>query len=401
MSSLNAVATRPQCPASNASAGKGAGMAGTAAQSVPTWFPVTVTADVIVDSDPGVVAALPSPRAGHTLTLDEVGGSALLFGGASTEDGFYNSLFKLELETATWSQVLPAHGSPVPPARYEHSAFLARSAAWGQRERLVIMFGAGANGPLNDMWTFNLETSVWQRILTRGSSPIARTLHSVALVKVQKPAQQQLYPQTALNEPETSCRAYVFGGGVEKDRPVDDAVMYCLDLDRLAWAAVNAPRQGTKSPKSRLGHSMCAIGRKVFVFGGLAGQDVLGDLWVFDTETNAWSQPATTGDKPGPRCGHSATAVGSKIVVYGGMAFQPHPCAVDDLFTLDTESWIWHKEDPAFMPPAAPGPRLDHDTCAMRSLSAPGCPRAESKLCVFGGMDFGNVYNDVFVLSLG
>ena len=36
-------------------------------------------------------------------------------------------------------------------------------------------------------------------------------------------------------------------------------------------------------PSKRLGHSLTVIGKKIYLFGGLCNNDILSDLWVFDT----------------------------------------------------------------------------------------------------------------------
>lgn len=53
------------------------------------WIPKAVNADLLRPQ------ALPSPRVGHTLVC--YGNHVFLYGGASTEDGFYGDIFQLEL----------------------------------------------------------------------------------------------------------------------------------------------------------------------------------------------------------------------------------------------------------------------------------------------------------------
>ena len=61
-----------------------------------TWIPKSVNADLRHE-----MAPLPAPRVGHTLTFDAATKCCVLFGGASTEEGFYNDIFKLDLSKPT------------------------------------------------------------------------------------------------------------------------------------------------------------------------------------------------------------------------------------------------------------------------------------------------------------
>lgn len=119
----------------------------------------------------------------------------------------------------TW-RLVPVKEAP--PARYEHSAVIARRR--GHRVMIVI-FGAAADSLLHDMWSLDLgivnercidiltETFEWTRLESRGSIPCARTLHTATL--------------TSVNGRD---RIHIFGGGSSGDIPIDDDTVYCLDL---------------------------------------------------------------------------------------------------------------------------------------------------------------------------
>lgn len=67
-----------------------------------------------------------------------------------------------------------------------------------------------------------------------------------------------------------------------------------------------------------------AIGNLFLVFGGTyySGDGkyaYLNDLWALDTDTHRWHKPKCTGGKgPGPRYCHTACAVGYKLYIFGG-----------------------------------------------------------------------------------
>ncbi|KAH6592096.1 hypothetical protein BASA50_008242 [Batrachochytrium salamandrivorans] len=325
---------------------------------------------MVAQADPALPAsAVPSPCAGHTSTLctgaaDTAGAAGapcmLLFGGASTEDGFYNSLYSLDLSTHTWRNLqgsdIVGHGAR-PAARYEHAACMSYRSKWGTtKERLIILFGASETGPMSDMWSFDITQRRWEEIYPQSITntlPAARTLHSVARIRTLSNSDSLLIHD----------RIYIFGGGVEHDVPVNDSCVHCLDMEHLLWTVAHpgAGIKGVLCPTPRLGHTLTAVGKNMVMFGGMTGSTIHNDLWVFDTEKCTWYLPETSGDSPNGRCGHTATAVGTSIVVIGGMVNCPNLSVTDEVYILCTDSWIWRKEYPAYLPLCVPGARIDHD----------------------------------------
>lgn len=55
-------------------------------------------------------------------------------------------------------------------------------------------------------------------------------------------------------------------------------------------------------------------------------------LWYCPTAPLEWSRPTTSGTAPSPRQGHVLAVVGNRLFVHGGMAGQE---ILDDLHTLD------------------------------------------------------------------
>ncbi|RKO83819.1 hypothetical protein BDK51DRAFT_15734, partial [Blyttiomyces helicus] len=216
--------------------------------------------------------------------------------------------------------------------------------------------------------------------------PLPRTVHSMGHTTVSTASGRAKH------------RLYVFGGGSAGDQPVDDEAVYCLDLDSLMWIQVTAASD--TGPSKRLGHSITTVGSKLFIFGGSCGGDTLGDLWVFDTASNTWSSPQTLGPRPPPRTGHTGTALGSKICFFGGMAFRPTPRVFEDVWVLDTETLTWHSPETLVTPSGSPGPRLDHDACAVPRLVS-GAEESDDHdvVLVFGGMDLSGMHNAAWELA--
>ncbi|KAL8768279.1 MAG: hypothetical protein Q9209_005418 [Squamulea sp. 1 TL-2023] len=122
-------------------------------------------------------------------------------------------------------------------------------------------------------------------------------------------------------------KAYIFGGEESPGKLADDNV-HIIKLPAKKPTNVGEPEykcvpslgegedEKGKTPGARSGHTACAIGHRIYVFGG-RGEDgkpieEKGTLWVFDTELLSWSGLKVSGNKPSSypqaRYGHSAVA---------------------------------------------------------------------------------------------
>jgi N-acetylneuraminic acid mutarotase len=102
-------------------------------------------------------------------------------------------------------------------------------------------------------------------------------------------------------------------GGVDSGSSGDGlADLWCYNPSTNAWL------QKASLPEGRFGHSLTAIGGKLYCFGGrrFAGATYkpLGTLLVYDPATDKWT--AKTGGTPVYL--HGAVAMGGKLYVYGG-----------------------------------------------------------------------------------
>jgi N-acetylneuraminic acid mutarotase len=190
--------------------------------------------------------------------------------------------------------------------------------------------------------------------------------------------------------PEThkfSQRIFVFGGGLHEKTPVDDQNVYCLDLDSLLWVIVCS--KSLNSPCKRLGHSLTSIGTNLFLFGGMDNNNTFNDLFIFNTITNSWSEPETTGTKPSKRCGHSATLIKNKIYIFGGADLNLNPPeTMNDMYCLNIDLMEWTKV-------------LIYDSkCRLNLAMIDYIVDDKDGLLLFGGLDFDGVYNDLVLLEL-
>jgi hypothetical protein len=81
----------------------------------------------------------------------------LLFGGANHEQGFLDDLYLLRNvhPELVWNPIKIFSSLSGPVARYEHAALCVKRKHVESQE-LLIMFGAGNEGPLADCWVYNM-----------------------------------------------------------------------------------------------------------------------------------------------------------------------------------------------------------------------------------------------------
>ncbi|KAJ0392868.1 hypothetical protein ATCC90586_012180 [Pythium insidiosum] len=111
-----------------------------------------------------------------------------------------------------------------------------------------------------------------------------------------------------------------------------------FDIRRKSWSIVDA--EGSHPPPG-YGQSLCAIGRKLYLFGGTSGHVYVNDLYVFDEDTKTWRKEETNGRRPSPRYKHQVATIGNKMYVVGGGLYDP-PKGPIDAFYLDVDTMTWH-----------------------------------------------------------
>jgi N-acetylneuraminic acid mutarotase len=151
---------------------------------------------------------------------------------------------------------------------------------------------------------------------------------------------------------QTSClvngKVFVFGGFDGYGTNFDLAIM---DPHARTWRSVPNSMVRGCPPPSRTNHAAASVGSKMFVFGGNNNNEagvyqVLDDLHALDTETMTWSRPETTGCRPCARSGHSLTAIGHKLFLFGGGVWNERQGWVEkfnDVYVLDTHTMNWTK----------------------------------------------------------
>ncbi|KFP10150.1 Rab9 effector protein with kelch motifs, partial [Egretta garzetta] len=235
------------------------------------------------------------------------------------------------------------------------------------------------------------EIGTWETPEVRGVQPAPRTFHTSS---------------AAIGD----C-LYVFGGGEKGAEPVTDQRLHVFDTAALTWSQ---PETHGDPPSPRHGHVVVAVGTKLFIHGGLAGDVFYSDLFCIDINDMRWIKIPATGDIPGGRASHSSAVFKDHLYIFGGIGPDG---TLDTTYKYHTERQQWTLLQ--FNSPLPAG-RLDHAMCVIPwkagrelAVSAGGTagPLQESReeegraeetvvhlLLIFGGMDTqGEIYRDCLV----
>ncbi|CAF3025275.1 unnamed protein product [Rotaria socialis] len=204
-----------------------------------------------------------------------------------------------------WKRLDATTGSN-PKPRHGHRAVAVKD--------LIIIFGGGNDGIVEDINVFNCATNQWFQPLIKGDIPTGCAAFGFAT---------------------DGSRILVFGGMVEYGKYSAD--LWELNPITWQWRKIKGrPPKIAPLPCARLGHTLTYFDGKYYLFGGLANdskdpkQNVpryLNDLYTLEFKSNnyLWEQPIMRSTQPMERESH--TCVGyrgrndnrSKLIVYGGM----------------------------------------------------------------------------------
>eukprot|EP00727_Mastigamoeba_balamuthi_P001103 m51a1_g10990 hypothetical protein (401) ;mRNA; r:331067-332865 len=204
------------------------------------------------------------------------------------------------------------HGSPGmrPSARYKHAAVQVDGKMYviGGQVMQTVRF--------DDVWVYDPESKAWslQRPLF-GTAPRFSRFSAVAI----------------------NGKIYMYGG---YDGMSSYFQVQVFDPRERTWSVLQAG--GEAAPLNRTNHAACAVGDKMYVFGGISGKRLvdLDDLWAFDTTSASW-QRLSAPNRPEARCGHIMFSVGKKIYVFGGGAEEGWKRKFTRLHVYDTEANAW------------------------------------------------------------
>lgn len=251
----------------------------------------------------------------HTCTV--VGKHLIFIGGQETDTKRFNDIVYYDTEGKTFSQ--PAiRGDKVPNFSRHTSALVGN--------RIFVFGGFDGHGTNFHLSIFDPYARMWTNVPNsqlRGTLPVSRTNHAAAAV---------------------GKKMYIFGGNNNNEagmyQVLDD--LSVLDTETMIWSKAKTTGD---VPCARSGHTLTAIGNKLYLFGGGVWNESEGwvhkfnDLHVLNTETMSWSKPVCSGNVESSTFPISFN-VGRYLFIFGGGS-KPNHCVTNDLYVLDTASYHW------------------------------------------------------------
>ncbi|KOO31368.1 kelch repeat [Chrysochromulina tobinii] len=235
---------------------------------------------------------VPSSRVGNALcALD---GRLYLFGGLDSS-GPTQTFANYEASAMVWEA--PQLEGAAPGARVGHTMV---SASNGQ----VYVYGGASGGrPLSEIFVLDLSRSFWERAVVvdpRAEAPPPKVGHACVFVKV-----GQMGQLAKDNHHYVGDKLLCFGGG-DGRKATNETIL--IDLPSLATLKL---QPFGEPPQERM------VGSKMFVFGGVANGNTLGDLIFLDIPLFHWCRPRTSAP-PRARGNHASTVVNSRFIIFGG-----------------------------------------------------------------------------------
>ena len=299
----------------------------------------------------------PSARQGHTMSA--VGKEIYLFGGGSVE------LFKFSTTSASWMRLDDVVTGTGPSIGDGYVMATVGS----------DIFVHGGE-PASELFQYSTTDMHWTKLDPAagvvGEMPLPRRGHAIASVR------QDLY---------------VFGGLLYTDDtnpPISSADFYKYDTGGKTWRKLDAPACGSTTwPSPRSDHAMASVSSDIYLMGGQDFGSVThyADIWRFSTIDMEWKIiDAAAADRSVPtgRIFHTMTALGRVLYVFGGQT-STGMCA--DQFIYSTTSRTWTQVDATSdMMAMGPTARTGH-----------GMAAAGTDVYVFGGYTGEGVSSEFFM----
>jgi hypothetical protein len=293
----------------------------------------------------------PAAREDHTWTVAEDGRTAYLFGGRDGGTEF-DDLWSFDLETDRWQRVL-VDGPPA--ARFGHEA------AWLPGRGLVIWAGQAGADFFDDIWILDPSAGAWEELQVDGEVPVAR------------------YGSCSGIGPDG--RFWISHGFTANGVRFDDTRSFGLDDRRWTDRAPGGP-----APVKRCLHACwwTSDGRLALYGGQTNGVPALGDLWFLtpgEGEQGGWAE--APGQASAPRQLAALARRGEQAIIFGGRGKDGE--ALADTWILADGATAFAPLEVADLPPARSGAAMVEDASGNR-------------LVLFGGVG-GDAFADVWELT--
>ncbi|XP_041364759.1 kelch domain-containing protein 1-like [Gigantopelta aegis] len=269
----------------------------------------------------------------------ELGGKIYAFGGVS-QDGEElresNDLFLFDpaAQNPSWTKLV-VKGSPPPP----------RSAAGlAAVDNKLYLFGglSHAFGWFDDLYRFDIDSRTWSVFNCEGQRPSARDKLQCAVVDKRIFFFGGFGPKSAdadLEDDDDDDEEIEETGNQEGAEFGWFNDLFVLDTERNKWSQPVQMNLGV--PTARAAHAMCRMGRDIVVFGGRGIDARQNDLHIYNTDTRKWQMDLKVeGRQPEPRSFHTISAVNNRLVVIGGRGLKNQHFSEIHIFDADTKQWL-------------------------------------------------------------
>ncbi|XP_051835614.1 rab9 effector protein with kelch motifs isoform X2 [Antechinus flavipes] len=287
----------------------------------------------------------PCARVGHNCLYlppgqDTDRGKVFVVGGANP-NGSFSDVYCIDLDTHQWDEV-DCEGLL---ARYEHASFLPLSTPG----RIWVFGGADQSGNRNCLQALDLETRIWSTPNVTGTPPSPRTFHTASAI--------------------IGNQLYVFGGGEKGAKPVQDTQLHVFDANDMKWEKLETTGD---VPSGCAAHSAVALGKHLYIFGGMAPTGALATMYQYHIEKQHWSLLKFDTYSPPGRLDHSMCIIPWRVA----------PAAAEEHTNVGSVTSNVEKED-----------------LADEIVKEGDQKVTDTFLClVFGGMNTeGEIYNDCVV----
>jgi len=334
----------------------------------------------------------PDLRVGHSSTFHSSSSNIYLIGGANPSECFADvyslSLPSKDSETFSWTKLI---GEDAALRRYEHSAVLSSE----NHDEIVFFGGANTENNFNDVHVLNISTKTIENRTPKDNKLVSpRTHHSSCCI------------QNGL---------YIFSGGHQGVKAVDDAELYRFDLGNSlfvfesnfkttnllasrSWSCV--PAHGSP-PEQRHGHCLLSLGnRRLYLHGGMDGRTFFSSLYSIDVTENPprWTEHPSSSSQPMARAAHGGVSIEntSTLVIFGGLSRNGQ--ALNDTWSWSAENQQWTE----IICRSVPAARLDFAYCLVQSKdNEQDSEKISSFIFIHGGTNTqGDVFDDCFLLRL-
>lgn len=355
------------------------GVQGTVGRTPPQSSARTKSRQAKTPTQPAPLVS-PSGRWGQTLCPIDAQ-TAILIGGQGARMQFCKDpMWKLCTEDMSWVAAETLAEGPTPEARIGHTAI------YDPDSRRIFVFGGSKNKKwFNDVHILDTESWKWTMVEAQGKVP-PLAYHSCSMFRGE---------------------LFVLGGVFPRPNPEPDGCsdsLYIFDPNLSIWYQ---PIVTGEVPSPRSGHSACVMqGRKIYVFGGWDTPVCYNDMYMLDLGLMEFSAVKTTGKPPSPRSWHgSAVLSDTKFLIHGG--YNGNNALSDAfIFDIDTNSWT-EMTLPQLAVPRAGHSIITMETSGQHRFSEEDEDRVQSTvsagrtLLVFGGGDNeGNFYSDLTTVAV-